>query len=101
MSGDTLRDILRDIVREEARSAVREEFASLLSMELPRARGRKARNGTRRWTEADKAGLVADARRGMSIQELADKYGRTTSAIRDRLYHGKWGLLVNDSRHLL
>jgi hypothetical protein len=34
----------------------------------------------------------------MTIQEAADKYGRTPSAIRDRLYHGKWGLLANDSR---
>jgi hypothetical protein len=96
---DTLRAILREMVREEARAAVREEFAALLDTELPRPKGRiKARNGSRGWTEADKRSLVSDIRHGMTIQEAADKYGRTASAIRDRLYHGKWGLLVNDNR---
>jgi hypothetical protein len=102
VSSDTLRTILREIAREEAKAAVAEEFAALLSQELPHPKGpsrrARARNGRRGWTEADKQSLVSDIRHGMTIYEAADKYGRTAAAIRDRLYHGKWGLLRNDRR---
>ena len=100
MSSDALRTILREIAREEAKAAVAEEFAALLSPDLAQAKGLsrqpRARNGRRGWTEADKQSLVSDIRHGMTIDQAADKYGRTTGAIRDRLYHGKWGLLRND-----
>ena len=54
------------------------------------------RPGPPKWTEAEKQQVVRDAWSGMSMSQMAKKYGRSVGAIRLRLYGKKAGLMNNE-----
>ena len=85
--------MLRDIVDARVDRRVDQRLAELLSMGFEEDKPR--RPAPARWTEEEKRAVVQDALSGMSIDQMARKYGRTVGAIRLRLYGKKAGLLHN------
>ena len=98
MTSQSLHDMVRAAIQEELRQVVRSEFAALASSPEPTPRRRSsqnlARNGRRAWSDRDKQALLDDIGDGMTVDEAAQKYGRTKKAIIDRLYHPVHGLLA-------
>lgn len=96
-----LREMVREIVRSELAGMVRAELETMLEPSQPNLLGaqrqRLARNGNRQWSQRDQLNLLEDLAEGMDIDEAAEKYGRTRQAIADRLWHSKYGIIVDPS----
>jgi hypothetical protein len=87
MSDRTLRQVIEDLVDQR----INERFSELLAIDLQPPR--PSRPAAARWSEDEKRAVVEDALSGMSLPQMARKYGRTQGAIRLRLYGKKAGLL--------
>lgn len=87
MTQNGLRELIEGIVDRR----IQQQLAELLSVEVEAPRPTKP--AAARWTESDKRAIVEDALSGMTMAQMARKYGRTQGAIRLRLYGKKAGLL--------
>ena len=87
MTQNSLRELIEGIVDRR----LEQQLAQLLSAEVATPRPNKP--APARWSESDKRSIVEDALSGMSMVQMARKYGRTQGAIRLRLYGKKAGLL--------
>lgn len=87
------RNPLQAMIEQLVDQRVDQRFADLLSLGLETDKPK--RPAASRWTEEEKRAVVQDALSGMSMEQMARKYGRTVGAIRLRLYGKKAGLLHN------
>ena len=85
------RNPLQAMIEQVVDQRVDQRFAELLSLGFDTEK--PPRPSAARWTEEDKRQVVQDALSGMSMEQMARKYGRTVGAIRLRLYGKKAGLL--------
>ena len=58
-----------------------------------RKRTRRQLSSGARWTENDKRNLLVDYMAGLTVKQLARKYGRSEDAIKSRLEHPQYGQL--------
>lgn len=84
-------DLLKVAVEQMVDRRFNERFSQLLGLDP--TPNKPSRPAATRWTEDQKKAIVADALSGMSMSQMARKYGRTQGAIRLRLYGKKAGLL--------
>lgn len=96
MRSSDYREIIRDIVNE----CLNERYALMLRQSTPSQSSRSASRARRKappaWTEDQKRAIVRDCLDGMSMTQMARKYGRTVGAIRLRLYGSKAGLMNDE-----